>query len=128
MFIEGVTKESNPVIRVQCAKGLGKIGSSTFRTLLLTLHDPNPAVKEAVCTAILKNTTPESVFQNFADKEHQRQSLLCSIQEVLMSDKIVNLDSDIFLYLSKLSRLLEDSHLSHQLTSHYLPTHSEEPY
>ena len=39
MFIEGVTKEANAAIRVECAKGLGKIGPSTFRTLLLTLHD-----------------------------------------------------------------------------------------
>ena len=39
MFIEGVTKEQNAAIRIECAKGLGKIGPSTFRTLLLTLHD-----------------------------------------------------------------------------------------
>ena len=55
MFIEGVTKEANAAIRVECAKGLGKIGSSTFRTLLLALHDPVLAVKEAACTSILKN-------------------------------------------------------------------------
>lgn len=58
MFIEGVTKEANPNIRLECAKGLGKIGPTTFRTLLLTLHDPHPAVVEAVCTAILRNMTP----------------------------------------------------------------------
>lgn len=58
MFIEGVTKEANPNIRLECAKGLGKIGPTTFRTLLLTLHDPHPSVVEAVCTAILRNMTP----------------------------------------------------------------------
>ena len=70
MFIEGVTKESNVAIRIECAKGLGKIGPSTFRTLLLTLHDPSTQVREAACNAILKNTSPESVFSAFSDKEH----------------------------------------------------------
>jgi len=58
MFIEGVTKEANPNIRVECAKGLGRIGPTTFRTLILALHDNHPAVKEAACTAILRNMTP----------------------------------------------------------------------
>mmetsp|Transcript_45070 Transcript_45070/g.59768 ORF Transcript_45070/g.59768 Transcript_45070/m.59768 type:complete len:180 (+) Transcript_45070:2060-2599(+) len=58
MFIEGVTKEANPNIRLECAKGLGKIGATTFRTLMLTLHDPHPAVKEAASNAILRNMTP----------------------------------------------------------------------
>lgn len=107
MFIEGVTKESNATIRVECARGLGKIGPSTFRTLLLTLHDPNPVVTEAACNAILKNTTPEAVCEHFADKSHQRQSLLCSVQEVLMSDRLVNLNGDIFNYLNRLSNLLD---------------------
>lgn len=102
MFIEGVTKESNAAIRVECARGLGKIGPSTFRTLLLTLHDPNPVVTEAATAAILKNTTPESVCENFADKDHQRQSLLCSVQEVLMSDKMVNLSSEMYDYMNRL--------------------------
>ena len=61
MFIEGVTKESNAQIRIECAKGLGKIGPSTFRTLLLTLHDQHPIVKEAASNAILKNMSPQSV-------------------------------------------------------------------
>ena len=61
MFIEGVTKESNAQIRIECAKGLGKIGPTTFRTLLLTLHDQHPIVKEAASNAILKNMTPQSV-------------------------------------------------------------------
>ena len=107
MFIEGVTKEANAAIRVECAKGLGKIGPSTFRTLLLTLHDRNLAVKEAACIAVLKNMTPESVYESFVEKDHQKQSLLCSVQEVVMSDQIINLNSDIYNFLARLSQLLE---------------------
>jgi hypothetical protein len=39
LFIEGVTKEQNATIRAECATGLGRIGVSAFRTLLLTLSD-----------------------------------------------------------------------------------------
>ena len=108
MFIEGVTKEANPNIRVECAKGLGRIGPTTFRTLILTLHDPHPAVREAACTAILRNMTAESVYKCFEDKEHQRQSLFCSVQEVIMSDNVVNISSDIYNFLSNLAHMLED--------------------
>ena len=104
-----MTKEANPNIRLECAKGLGKIGPTTFRTLLLTLHDSHPAVKEAACTAILRNMTPQSVFACFEDKEHQRQSLLCSVQEVIMSDAVVDLSSDIYNFLYALAQKLEDS-------------------
>lgn len=39
LFIEGVTKEQNLLVREQCATGLGRIGVTAFRTLLLTLND-----------------------------------------------------------------------------------------
>ena len=54
MFIEGVTKDKNFQIRCECAQGLAQIGPSTFRTLLLALHDPHPAVREAATVAIIK--------------------------------------------------------------------------
>jgi len=58
MFIEGATKDKNPIIRAECSTGLGNIGSSTFRTLLLNLHDSSGYVREAACSAILRNMTP----------------------------------------------------------------------
>jgi hypothetical protein len=46
LFIEGLTKDKNPRIRKHCAVGLGQIGSTTFRTLLLGFHDCDSAVRE----------------------------------------------------------------------------------
>ena len=46
LFIEGVSKESNPVLRAECALGLGSIGPQTFRSLLLALHDEHQIVKD----------------------------------------------------------------------------------
>jgi hypothetical protein len=46
LFIEGVTKDKNPNIRKECASGLGEIGATTFRTLLLALHDSDASVRE----------------------------------------------------------------------------------
>ena len=102
MFIEGVTKEQNAQIRIECAKGLGKIGPTTFRTLLLTMHDIHPQVKEAACQAILRNMTPASVEQAFAEKSHQRQSLICSISEVLVNENLIHLSNEIIDFLNQL--------------------------
>ena len=86
MFIEGVTKDKNAQIRCECATGLGQIGPSTFRTLLLALHDNNGNVREASSQAILKNMQPHEVDVAFRDKEHQRQTIKCAIREVLANN------------------------------------------
>lgn len=72
MFIEGVTKDKSVLIRQECAYGLGQIGASTFRTLLLALHDSSSKVRDAATLAILKNMTPEDVDAHFKDKDHQK--------------------------------------------------------
>ena len=54
MFIEGLTKDKNFAIRCECANGLAQIGPSTFRTLLLSLHDPHPSVRDTASQAILR--------------------------------------------------------------------------
>ena len=107
MFIEGVTKESNPSIRAECAKGLGRTGPSGFRTLLLALHDHCHDVREAAGSAILRNMSPEAVLSFFDDKEHQKQSVLCSIKEVLMSDRLFDLSGDVYGYMHRLCALFE---------------------
>lgn len=58
LFIEGVTKEDNVLVKEQCATGLGRIGVTTFRTLLLTLSDREQSVRDAAANAIVKNMTP----------------------------------------------------------------------
>ena len=65
LFIEGVTKDKNPVIRKECAYGLGDIGSSTFRTLLLALHDSNRAVRTAAGEAIVKGMDTNTIMDMF---------------------------------------------------------------
>ena len=46
VLIEGLTKDDNPKVRGYSAKGLGLFGPSTFRTLLLGLHDTHPNVRK----------------------------------------------------------------------------------
>jgi len=70
MFIEGLTKETNEQIRIECARGLGRIGPSTFRTLSLGLHDRSYIVREAASRAIVRYMTPESVNKAFQEKEY----------------------------------------------------------
>lgn len=65
LFIEGVSKESNPLLRSECALGLGSIGPQTFRSLLLALHDETQIVKDSASSAILNNMTVYQIRKQF---------------------------------------------------------------
>ena len=110
MFIEGLTKDKNFSIRCECANGLAQIGPSTFRTLLLSLHDPHPTVRDAASLAILRNMTCERVDEAFKSKEHQRQTIKCAIREVLSNNLI--LMNEIKVYLNRMLEMFELGSLS----------------
>lgn len=111
MFIEGLTKEPNEHVRIECARGLGKIGASTFRTLLLGLHDRSFRVRDACSRAILKYMTPESVEEVFQEREYQRSSLICSIQDVINSQFEIDkqLSAELVAFLHQLHDLLNQT-------------------
>lgn len=109
MFIEGVTKDKNFQIRCECATGLAQIGPSTFRTLLLALHDQHPAVRDAASSTIIKHMTPENIDDAFKAKDHQRQTIKCAIREVLSNNLV--LMNDIKGFLNRLLQILESSNL-----------------
>ncbi len=46
IFIEGLTKDKNILIRCECANGLGKMGVQNFRALLFGLRDINEQVRK----------------------------------------------------------------------------------
>jgi len=46
IFIEGITKDKNPLIRAESAKGLGRLGVQNFRILLFGLRDPEESVRK----------------------------------------------------------------------------------
>jgi HEAT repeat protein len=70
MFIEGVTKDRSHAVRQECAYGLGKIGVSAFRTLLIALTDSVQAVRDSASAAILRNITVEEVVAEFSQKAY----------------------------------------------------------
>ena len=72
MFIEGISKENSPMVRAECAFGLGKIGAQTFRSLLLALRDTVQVVKDSASRAILLNMTLEDIQMAFEDNDHQK--------------------------------------------------------
>jgi HEAT repeat protein len=108
MFIEGLTKEPNEMIRAECARGLGRIGPTTFRTLLLGLHDRSYSVRDACSKSIVKHMTPESVVEVFQEREYQRQSLICSTQDVINSQYEIDkqISSEMVVFLHQLLDLL----------------------
>jgi len=62
----------NPQIRAECAFGLGSIGSQTFRSLLLALHDHTQIVKDAASRAILDNMEVQDLQERFEEQPHQK--------------------------------------------------------
>lgn len=46
IFIEGLTKDKNPLIRSECAKGLGALGPQNLRALLFGLRDVEEQVRK----------------------------------------------------------------------------------
>ena len=105
MFIEGLTKDRNYLIRCECAQGLAQIGPTTFRTLLLALHDPHPSVRDSASAAIMRHMSCEDVDEAFRGKDHQRQTIRCAIREVLSNT--LSLQNDIKAFLSNLMLVFE---------------------
>ena len=73
LFIEGVSKESNPVLRAECALGLGSIGPQTFRSLLLALHDEHQIVKDQLHKKSEKLQHEQTVQQTQFMMDSQRR-------------------------------------------------------
>ena len=52
IFIEGLTRETLSRIRIECARGLAKLGPQTFKALLLGLKENNDEVRNETANAI----------------------------------------------------------------------------
>lgn len=82
MLIEAMTKDDSPIVRAQAIRGLGIIGPSAFRSLLLGLHDPHHSVRKASADTISEFSV-EAICGEFWEKNSQRQSMKCAIREIL---------------------------------------------
>jgi len=82
IFIEGMTKDSNPIIRIQCALGLSKFGAKSIRTLAVGLFDKDKMVKNNI-EVILEKLKYDDIVKEFEDKKSQRFSLKIALKDVL---------------------------------------------
>lgn len=57
-------------MRAECASGLGRIGVSAFRTLLLTLSDREQIVRDTAANAVLRHTCIDDILNEYHDKKH----------------------------------------------------------
>jgi len=80
MLIEGLAKDKTPIIRAECARGLGNpinplfssthlitglYGPHTFRTLLFGLRDNEEIVRLATAATLKSRFSPEIIIQAF---------------------------------------------------------------
>mmetsp|Transcript_12335 Transcript_12335/g.23406 ORF Transcript_12335/g.23406 Transcript_12335/m.23406 type:complete len:187 (+) Transcript_12335:2074-2634(+) len=109
LLVEGLSKDSNPQTRAQAARGLGLFGPSTFRSLLLGLHDGSAEVRKSVAKTIVTCFSLEAVLEEFLDKPAQRQGIKCALKEILSLPYTINQTCSNF--LRDLLSLLEDEQL-----------------
>jgi HEAT repeat protein len=84
IFIEGLVNDPNPVIRANCAIGLGEIGVHTIRTLLVGLHDEEEGVRTTVEKVIVTQMNIADVVNYFAENEGgQLSSLKIAIKDLI---------------------------------------------
>ncbi len=84
LFIEGLTKDSNPLIRSECAKGLAMMGPQNFRVLLFGLRDLEEIVKTSTLNAILKNFTANLIIEEFSNKISSIPALILALREIIV--------------------------------------------
>jgi hypothetical protein len=105
LFIEGLSKDNNPIIRSCSARGLARIGVSTLRTILCGLYDENPNVRKIVENEILKEFTYDDILIEFYEKQLQLLSLKLTIKDIL--EKKISLTIHMQKYLIELLNLIE---------------------
>ena len=82
IFIEGMTQDSNPVIRNQCVLGLNKFGPRSIRTIVQGLSDKSDLVKATV-EKVIEKMGFNSIISEFKDKVEKLDSLKIALKDVL---------------------------------------------
>ena len=100
IFIEGISKDSNPIIRANCAIGLASMGPHTIRTLLIGLHDKNREVRKIVEKEIVQKFAVGDVLSLFSEKSSQKLSLKIAIRDIL--EKSQNLQASTRAYFNEI--------------------------
>jgi len=137
IFIEGISKDSNPIIRANCAIGLANIGPHTIRTLLIGLHDDNKEVRKIVEKEITGKFAVYEIIELFSHKNSQKLSLKIAIRDILekcetlqpstrnyFNDIIMNLDREI--YNSNYQINLDDHNKFKNEVDQYMESHTNE--
>ena len=104
IFIEGFTKDPNPIIRTNCGIGLAESGVHTLRTLLIGLHDENDSVRNTIEKLIVVKMDINNVIQYFGDNG-QLLSLKISVKDILEKNK--NLSMFTVNYFNQLISAIE---------------------
>ena len=105
IFIEGFTKDTNYLTRINCGLGLADNGIQNMRTLLLGLQDKNKNVRNAIEKVIIVKM-PISEVVNYFSNEGQLMSLKVTVKELLEKKNYLQLVT--MGYLEKLLSTIEE--------------------
>ena len=105
VFIEGFTKDTNYLTRINCGLGLADSGIQNMRTLLLGLQDKNKNVRNAIEKVMIVKMPISEVVKYFSN-EGQLKSLKITVKELLNKKYILQMVT--VGYLEKLLSSIEE--------------------
>lgn len=114
IFIEGIAKGSQ-MVRIQSAKGLGRLGIQNFRALILGLRDDDSEVRQTTTNVILNSFSSEDVSHFYSSKLQQIPSLLCNLKDILSGG---GLSPNMKIFIKQTIHLLEKLRTGEDLMKH----------
>lgn len=117
LLVEGVLKDSNPVIRCSAGYGLMHVGPKCVRTLLLALNDKDPHVSRAVAHA-LEQIGATAIVNSLKNRPKSAQlSVLSSVKDILLIIQLIPNSTSLNKLLHKIKDSLEENiHDTHFIT------------
>ena len=97
IFIEGFTKDPNPITRMNCGIGLSENGVHTMRTLLIGLNDEDDNVRNTIEKVIVVKMDINNVIEYFS-QNNQLNSLKISIKDILEKNKNLSMFTVNYFY------------------------------
>jgi hypothetical protein len=97
LFIEGLRRESNTNLQIECAKGLMKFGPSGFRAILMSLVTKDEKAAKAIGEEMCKSYAVEDLLEWFSAYPKDFGSVQVMSEKLLTDLNFMSSDVEEFL-------------------------------
>ena len=97
LFIEGLRKESNHNIQIECAKGLMRFGPSGFRAVLMAMINKDEKVSKAIGDEVHENFNIQELAEWFSMYPKDYGSVQIMVEKLLLEQNFMSNELETFL-------------------------------